>query len=82
MSRPDRLLDAMRSNPRDWRIDDVATVCAASGVACTPPRKGSHYKVKHQGMAEILTIPAHRPIKPIYIRALVRFIDAVRESET
>ena len=28
-------------------------------------------------MTEILTIPARRPIKPIYIRELVRFVDAV-----
>ena len=40
-------------------------------------RKGSHYKVKHESQAEILTVPARRPIKPGYIEALVRFIDAV-----
>jgi len=47
----------------------------------TPPRKGSHYKVSHGAMPMILTIPAHRPIKPVYVRDLVRFVDAVRESE-
>jgi hypothetical protein len=26
---------------------------------------------------EILTVPAHRPIKPVYIADLVRFIEAV-----
>jgi hypothetical protein len=31
-------------------------------------------------MAEKLTIPYKRPIKPVYIRKLVAFIDAVRES--
>ncbi|WP_260596683.1 type II toxin-antitoxin system HicA family toxin [Sphingomonas endolithica] len=72
----------MRSNPRDWRIDDIAAVCNGFGIACTPPRKGSNYKVKHVDMAEILTIPAHRPIKPIYVRELVRFIDAVRGARS
>jgi antitoxin HicB len=47
----------MRGNPRDWRIEDVAAVCAAAGVTCTAPRKGSHYKVKHDGQADFLTIP-------------------------
>ena len=70
----------MRANPRDWRIEDVSTVCAAFGIACTPPRKGSHYKVKHEGQAEMLTVPAHRPIKPGYIEALVAFVEAVRET--
>lgn len=79
MARGEKLLEQMRGNPRDWRIEDVCTVCAAFGIACTPPRKGSHYKVKHESQAEMLTIPARRPIKPFYIEALVRFADAVRD---
>ncbi|MEA3061051.1 MAG: hypothetical protein QOJ94_832 [Sphingomonadales bacterium] len=71
----------MRTNPRDWRIEDVATVCLAFGIACTPPRKGSHYKVKHESQAEMLTVPAHRPIKPWYIARLVAFVDAVAGEE-
>ena len=78
MSRGEKLLERMRQNPRDWRIEDVAAVCAAFGIACTPPRKGSHYKLKHESQAEILTVPARRPIKPVYIKALVRFIDAAK----
>jgi predicted RNA binding protein YcfA (HicA-like mRNA interferase family) len=77
-----KLLDRMRANPSDWRIEDVASVCATAGIACSAPRKGSHYKVKHHRMADILTIPANRPIKPVYIRELVRFVDAVRGSST
>jgi hypothetical protein len=77
----EKLLERMRSNPRDWRIEDVASVCRAHGVLCTAPRKGSHYKVKHASMEAILTIPAHRPIKPVYIRDLVSFVDAVRKAE-
>lgn len=81
MSRGDKLLDAMRANPRDWRIADVEQVCAAHGVACAAPRNGSHYKVSHRSQRAILTIPARRPIKPVYIRELVRFVDGVRGDE-
>ncbi|HEU0043180.1 type II toxin-antitoxin system HicA family toxin [Sphingomonas sp.] len=81
MVRPDALLERMRANPRDWRIEDVVRVCDATGVTCTAPRGGSHYKVKHQAVEDILTIPAHRPIKPVYIRALVRFIGRVLGDE-
>ncbi len=80
MASADKLLAAMRANSRDWRIEDVVNVCRANGADCTPPRNGSHYKVKHADMAAILTFPAHRPIKPIYIRELVRFIDAMRKD--
>ncbi len=76
-----KLLDDMRANPRDWRIADIERLCGAFGIACVPPRKGSHYKVSHGAVPMILTIPAHRPIKPVYVRDLVRFVDKVRESE-
>lgn len=36
--------------------------------------------VKHPSAVEILTIPARRPIKPVYIRKLVRYIDEMRDS--
>ena len=79
MSRGDKLLERMRANPRDWRIEDIAALCEAEGIACTPPRNGSHYKVKHAAVTRILTIPARRPIKPVYVRDLVAFVDEVRE---
>ena len=76
------LLDRMRSNPAaDWSIADIARVCREHGVSCAPPTGGgSHYKISHASRNEILTVPFRRPIKPVYIRKLVRFIDAVRNA--
>jgi hypothetical protein len=76
-------LESMRNNPRgDWRIEDVEAVCREYGVLCSPPRGGgSHYKVAHPRMVEKLTIPYKRPIKPVYIRKLVAFIDAVSKGQ-
>jgi hypothetical protein len=76
-------LEGMRNNPRgDWRIEDVEAVCREHGVLCSAPRGGgSHYKVAHPRMAEKLTIPYKRPIKPVYIRRLVAFIDAVSKDQ-
>jgi hypothetical protein len=74
-------LDAMRRNPRgDWTISDVEAVCREFEIGCAPSRSGSsHYKVTHERIPDILTIPFKRPIKPVYIRKLVAFIDAVRK---
>ncbi len=74
------ILDRMRRNPAgDWTIADVAAVCTEHGVNCTPPSGGgSHFKVSHPTQRDILTIPCARPVKPVYIRKLVRFIEAVR----
>jgi hypothetical protein len=48
MSKADKLLEQMRHNPRDWRIEAV---------------------------------PAHKPIKPAYIRQFVALIDKVKELQ-
>ena len=70
-------LDAMKANPRaDWTIADVEAVCLEFGLSLRSGR-GSHYRIGHPSQAEELTIPAKRPIKAPYIRALVRFIDQV-----
>jgi hypothetical protein len=73
-------LEQMRRNPQgDWRIVDVEAVCREHGVTCEPARGGSsHYKVAHPKLPQILTVPFKRPIKPVYIRRLVAFVDAVR----
>lgn len=76
-------LEQMRRNPHgNWTIDDVMSVCREAGVECRPPRAGgSHYKVYHRTVQEILTVPFKRPIKPIYIRKLVAFIDEVERND-
>lgn len=80
MRRRRDLLARIRTSPHgDWTIGDVETVCQAHGLRCTPPSGGSHYTVRAPGIATILTIPARRPIKPIYIRLLVAMIDRHEE---
>lgn len=45
---------------------------------CEPPRGGgSHYKIYHPAMSEILTVPFKRPIKTVYVRRLVAFVTEV-----
>jgi hypothetical protein len=79
MARKSSLLESMRRNPRgDWGIDVERRVCTEHGLGCDPPKGGgSHYKVTHPDRPDILTVPARRPIKPIYIKKLVQLIDGV-----
>ena len=71
------LLERMRRNlAADWTIRDIEAVCRAYNVRCAPPSGGgSHYKISHPSRREILTVPFRRPIKPVYIRKLVRLIE-------
>jgi hypothetical protein len=77
MTKAEKLFIAMKANPAaDWQIDDVEAVCRQFGLVVTPARGGgSHYKVRKPGKNVILTIPARRPILPVYIRALVSMIE-------
>jgi hypothetical protein len=76
-------LERMRANPAaGWLMSDIEAVCREYGVLCAPPRGGgSQFKIGHPAMAEKLTIPYNRSIKPVYIRKLVAFLDAVRARE-
>ena len=77
------IIDRMRRNPAaDWSIGDVSSVCAQHGLRFSPPTGGgSHYKVSHPARRDILTIPRARPVKPVYIRKLVRFIEALEGTD-
>jgi len=67
----------MRANPRDWRIEDVRTLCRAFDLDFDAPSGGSHYGVSDPMQERHVTIPFARPIKPVYIKRLVSFVAAV-----
>jgi predicted RNA binding protein YcfA (HicA-like mRNA interferase family) len=67
-----KILAKMRANPRDWRIDDLKVVAAKHGFSYR--QQGSSHVVFRHPTAGILTVPAARPIKPIYIRLFVALV--------
>jgi hypothetical protein len=75
VTKADKLLDQMRRNSAgDWTIQDIQRLCKWLGWQCLPPTGGgSHWKVVVPGSDTILTVPARRPIKPIYIRKLIDY---------
>jgi hypothetical protein len=78
MARPDTLLEAMRPNPRgDWRIEDLRVIADRYGVPHRRPGT-SHVTFAPEG-APLLTVPAHKPIKPVYVRRFAAMIDALRD---
>lgn len=70
MARLDKLLAAMRRNPRgDWRIEQLKAVADRYGVSYGPP--GTSHDTGRWARGAKLTVPAQRPIKPVYIRKLL-----------
>ena len=75
------LLDAMRRNRAgDGTIADVQRVCEAHGCECLAPTRGSHWKIAAPGRSDILTVPARRPIKAVYIRKFVAMIEGIERD--
>jgi hypothetical protein len=75
-----KLLEQMRGNPADWRIEDVKNLCNAFGLDLDRRPNGSHYGISDPSQAVHITVPFARPIKRVYIRQLVRFVDRVRAA--
>ena len=72
MSKAERILEKMRNNPRDWRIDDLKTVARAHGIEWR--QQGSSHMVLVRDDGRTLSVPVDRPIRPVYIRKFVQFV--------
>lgn len=81
MSTHEKTLAKMRNNPRDWRIDDLKAVAGKFGIAWRNDG-GSHYVFSFPGLDEDVCVPAHRPIKPIYVRQFVALVERAKESQS
>ncbi|MGN7613143.1 type II toxin-antitoxin system HicA family toxin [Magnetococcales bacterium HHB-1] len=81
MAKADKIIQRMKNNPRDWRIEEIRHVALRHGFDIRQPR-GSHITLSHPSLEMILTIPAHRPVKPIYIRKLLDMINTLRQDDS
>ena len=72
MGKAEKILAKMQNNPRDWRIDSLKTVVQASGIEWR--QRGTRPVVFVRSDGQTLPVPAHRPIKPIYIKKFVEFV--------
>ena len=73
MGKVDKILEKMKQNPRDWRIDNIKTVAQSYGIEWR--QKASSHVVFIKSNGQTLPIPAHRPIKPIYIKKFINFVE-------
>lgn len=77
MVKADKMLARMRNNPRDWRIEDLRALADRYGVDHRQPGT-SHVTFSFPGLPP-LAVPAHKPIKPVYIRLFLELLDKVEE---
>lgn len=79
MTKIDKTIEKMRNNPRDWQMADFETIAMRFGITVRRG-KGSHVSFTHPRWVEILTVPAHRPIKPVYVKKFMALIDTLKEE--
>lgn len=74
MSKIEKQIERMRSNPKgDWNIEHLKVIADRLGIEYRQP--GTSHVTFRCKNGEKLTVPAHKPIKPIYIKKFVELID-------
>jgi hypothetical protein len=81
MSKADKKIQAMKTNPKnDWQITDLQSVAKRYDIEYRQPGTSHVTFSCHNGLA--LTVPAHKPIKPIYIKMFVELIESLNGENT
>ena len=68
MSTATKLLSAMRQNPNVWAMAKLLTAAKQHG----------HPIFSHPSVKDPLSVPAHRPIKAVYVKRFVALIDQIQ----
>lgn len=76
MSKVEKLLEKMRSNPRDWRIESLEAIAKRYRIEVRKTG-GSHFVFMHSNSEMAVTIPFKRPIKPVYITHFLALLDDI-----
>ena len=79
MTKAEKILARMRNNPRDWAIDDLKALAARYGIDWRQPGT-SHVTFSKPGTVP-LTVPTHKPIKPIYVTRFIALIDSIGDPD-
>ena len=68
-----KLLQAMRRNPLDRQLAQLQTVARQNNLEWRHEKTSHCVFVRADG--KTLPVPAHRPIKPVYVKKFVELID-------
>lgn len=72
MNTATKLLEAMRRHPLNWRIEQLQTVARQHGIDWR--QEGTSHCVFIRADGKTLPVPAHRPVKPVYVKKFVALV--------
>ncbi|BAS67139.1 MAG: type II toxin-antitoxin system HicA family toxin [Gammaproteobacteria bacterium] len=73
MSKQQKILDVMKSNPKNVDFKILRKLLEKSGYECINSG-GSHFVFRKQGCSSV-TIPFKRPIKVIYVKRVLEILE-------
>ncbi|TXK99328.1 hypothetical protein BMR02_07815 [Methylococcaceae bacterium HT1] len=76
MSKIDKVIQKMRDNPRDWKLDSLEVIAKRFNIQVRKSG-GSHAVFMHKDSNIVVTIPAKRPIKAVYIYQFLVLLDDI-----
>lgn len=79
MTNARKLLEKVRNNQQNWRIEQLETIVQKFGVDIRKSG-GSHVVFSHKKWVEILCVPAHKPVKQVYVKKLLALLE-ILESD-
>ena len=79
----DKAIQKMRKNHSGWRIEELQAIAEKHCIEWLKPGSGgSHIIFSSPGARAIVSVPAKRPIKPVYVKQFLALIDAARGINT
>ncbi len=76
MSRLEKTIQKMRESPRDWKIETLESIARRMGILIRKSG-GSHVVFFHEQSELVITVPAKRPVKPVYIYQFLSLLDDI-----
>lgn len=73
MTRIDKLLTKMGGNPQGWRIEDLKSIARRLNIDWH--HEGSSHVIFQHPDGEHLSVPAAKPVKPIYVKKFLALIE-------
>jgi hypothetical protein len=80
MSVIDKKIKSLTINPqKDWTIQDLQVVAQRYGIDYRQP--GTSHVTFSCSNGGCLTVPAHKPIKPVYVKKFVAMVTRIKGTE-
>lgn len=74
MSKRDKLIHRLKSNPNNVRFETIQELLLYFGFKQRQPSSGSsHYTFVYN--STIITVPKHKPLKKIYVKHVIKILE-------